>query len=210
MHQNQHIRLSTCPQSTGWRRPIGCLKLPDIFRKRATNHRALLRKMTHKYKASYDSKPPCSNVSEFRHFCSVQLVHPSWPLPKIDCHSLQHTLQHTHTHTTHTHTYSVLHHAHPLRPLPKIDALPCCALQHTLQRTLQRTLQHTLQYTLQHTLPHTLQHTPQNKRTCPKKTRYQLTHCNTRYSKHSNTHCNARCNTHYNTCLIQLLWVRKW
>jgi len=39
---------------TGWRRPIGCLKLQVIFRKRAPNSRALLRKMT------YDSTPPCS------------------------------------------------------------------------------------------------------------------------------------------------------
>ena len=32
---------------TGWRRLIGCLKLQVIFRKRATNYRALWRKMTH-------------------------------------------------------------------------------------------------------------------------------------------------------------------
>ena len=44
---------------TGWRRPIGCLKLQVIFRKRATEYRALLRKMTYKDKASYDSSPPC-------------------------------------------------------------------------------------------------------------------------------------------------------
>jgi hypothetical protein len=51
---------------TGWRRPIGCLKLQVIFRKRATNYRALLRKMTYtdkrrmtcKDKASYTSLPP--------------------------------------------------------------------------------------------------------------------------------------------------------
>ena len=34
--------------ATGWRRISGCLKLPVIFRKRATNYRALLRKMTYK------------------------------------------------------------------------------------------------------------------------------------------------------------------
>ena len=33
-------------------RPIGCLRLQVIFRKRATNYRALLRKMTYKDKAS--------------------------------------------------------------------------------------------------------------------------------------------------------------
>jgi len=45
---------------TWWRRPIGCLKLLIISRKRATNHRALMRKMTYKDKASYGSSPPCS------------------------------------------------------------------------------------------------------------------------------------------------------
>ena len=44
---------------TGWRRPIGCLKLQVIFRKRATNYRALLRKMAYKDEASYNSTPPC-------------------------------------------------------------------------------------------------------------------------------------------------------
>jgi len=31
---------------TGWQRPIGCLKLQVIFRKRAITYRALLRKPT--------------------------------------------------------------------------------------------------------------------------------------------------------------------
>jgi len=43
---------------TGWRRLIGCLKLQVISHKRATNYTALLRKMTCKDKASYDSTPP--------------------------------------------------------------------------------------------------------------------------------------------------------
>jgi len=47
--------------TTGWRRPIGCLKLQVIFRNRATNHRAILRKTTCKAKASYDSTPPCTH-----------------------------------------------------------------------------------------------------------------------------------------------------
>ena len=34
--------------TTGWRRLIGCLKLQVIFRKRATNYRALLWEMTYK------------------------------------------------------------------------------------------------------------------------------------------------------------------
>jgi len=44
-------------ESTGWRRLIGCLKLKVTFCKRATNYRALLRKMTQKDKAPYDSTP---------------------------------------------------------------------------------------------------------------------------------------------------------
>jgi len=44
----------------GWRRLKWWLKLQVIFRKRATNHRALLRKMTCKDKASYDPTPPCT------------------------------------------------------------------------------------------------------------------------------------------------------
>jgi len=45
--------------AAGWRRPMGCYKLQVIFRKRATNYRALLRKMTCKDKASYGFSPPC-------------------------------------------------------------------------------------------------------------------------------------------------------
>jgi len=48
--------------STGWRRPIGCLKLQVIFSRWATNCRALLRKMTYKDMASYGSSPPCTHI----------------------------------------------------------------------------------------------------------------------------------------------------
>jgi len=44
---------------TGWQRPIGCLTLQVIFRKRATNYRLLLQKITYKDKASYGSSPLC-------------------------------------------------------------------------------------------------------------------------------------------------------
>ena len=57
------IRLQRCFHhalvAAGWRRLIGCLKLQVVFRKRATNYRALLRKMTYEDKASYHSMPPC-------------------------------------------------------------------------------------------------------------------------------------------------------
>jgi len=46
-------------RSTKWQRPIGCLKLKVIFRTRATNYRALLRKMTCEDKAFVGSSPPC-------------------------------------------------------------------------------------------------------------------------------------------------------
>jgi len=46
--------------TTEWRRCIECLKLQVISRKRATNSRALLQKMTCKDKASYGSSPPCT------------------------------------------------------------------------------------------------------------------------------------------------------
>ena len=65
-----HILYSSiCKQgSTGWRKPIGCLKLQIIFRKRATKYRAVLRKMTYKDKASYASSPPCiSRTHPFVH-----------------------------------------------------------------------------------------------------------------------------------------------
>jgi len=50
--------------ATGWRRQIGCLKLQVIVRKRVTNYRALLRKMTYKDKASYESSPPCIKLGD--------------------------------------------------------------------------------------------------------------------------------------------------
>jgi len=44
---------------TGWRNPIVPLKLQVIFRKRATNYKALLQKMTYEDKTCYGSWPPC-------------------------------------------------------------------------------------------------------------------------------------------------------
>ena len=48
---------------TEWRRYMGCLKLQVIFCTRATNYRALLREMTSKDKASYDSTPLCTDCT---------------------------------------------------------------------------------------------------------------------------------------------------
>jgi len=54
------FRDQTC--HTGWRRRTGCLKLQVIFRKRASNYRVLLRKITSKDRASYGSLPLWSKV----------------------------------------------------------------------------------------------------------------------------------------------------
>jgi len=61
----------SCPKRvglhiTGWRRRIRCLKLQVFPRKRATNYRALLRKMTCEDKASYVSSPNCSAFVSLR------------------------------------------------------------------------------------------------------------------------------------------------
>jgi len=45
----------SCTHTTGWRKCIGYFKLRVNFRKRATNYRALLRKMKCRDKASYAS-----------------------------------------------------------------------------------------------------------------------------------------------------------
>jgi len=55
-NETSHTRMSYITyrwrnHCTGWRRCIGCLKLPVSFRKKAMNYRALLRKMTYKDQA---------------------------------------------------------------------------------------------------------------------------------------------------------------
>jgi len=68
-------------QDTGWRRLVGCLMSHVSFHKRATNHRALLRKMAYEDEASYDSTPPCKpSVGSWRPcnvhmYCHVRCVH---------------------------------------------------------------------------------------------------------------------------------------
>ena len=64
MHSNYSDDFSEClTEHTGWRRLIGCLKLQVIFRKRATNHRALLQKINYEDKAPYASTSPCTRCS---------------------------------------------------------------------------------------------------------------------------------------------------
>jgi len=62
---------------TGSQRPIGCLKLQVLFRKRATNYRVLLRKMTFEDKAFYGSSPPCNpelRISEIANISILDIV----------------------------------------------------------------------------------------------------------------------------------------
>ena len=61
----QNYRKHLLRLATGWWRLIGCLQWQVIFRKIATNYRALLRKMTCEDKAPYDSTPPCSDSQLF-------------------------------------------------------------------------------------------------------------------------------------------------
>jgi len=60
-HTHERVLSHRPRASTGWQRLTVCLKLQVIFHKRATNYKALLRKMTYKDKAYYDSTPPCNN-----------------------------------------------------------------------------------------------------------------------------------------------------
>jgi len=53
----------------GWQRLIRCLKLQVIFRKRATNYRAHLRKMAYEDQAPYASTPPCNELH-----CTIQQI----------------------------------------------------------------------------------------------------------------------------------------
>ena len=60
---HSHAPASLSPYTaTGWQRPIGCHKLQIIFRKRATNYRALLREMTCNDNASDESLPLWNTV----------------------------------------------------------------------------------------------------------------------------------------------------
>jgi len=88
-------------ETTGWRRPIGCLKLQVIFRKRATNFRAHLRKMTCEDKASHATLYCTCPFTSISGSCDLYATH---------CNTLSHNLQHTLTHCNsrqHTATQSI-------------------------------------------------------------------------------------------------------
>ena len=71
-------------RGTGRRRLIGCLKLNVILRKRVTNYRALLQKMTYEAKASYASTPPCIRYRN-RKVQPLSILRASKSLPAAKC-----------------------------------------------------------------------------------------------------------------------------
>ena len=75
----RHMRDIKTSIYTGWRRPIECLKLQVIFRIRATDYRALLRKMTYKDKVSYVSSPPCMVHMHIMHMMRHMNLYRSFP-----------------------------------------------------------------------------------------------------------------------------------
>ena len=80
--------------TAGWRRRIGSPKLQIILHNRASKHRSLLQKMTHKNKGSYESSPLparerpdnllCEDISLFPKI----LVYVRCSLLHLECHSI--------------------------------------------------------------------------------------------------------------------------
>jgi len=67
-----------------WRRLIGFLKLQDNFRKRATNYRALLQKMTYEDKAPCASTPHCSSSCSLKNTRHDSFMCVTWHIPVCD------------------------------------------------------------------------------------------------------------------------------
>jgi len=177
-----------------------CLELQVIFCKRATNYRALLRKMTYKDKASYASSPPFNKKIEL---LSTKLQHTA-----THCRTLQHN-------TTHCNLLDKTHHKNKCFSTHKIG--PINAATHYV------TLQHNTLHC--NTLPHVRMDCNvlgKYKRFSPHKTgfmgqtlqhtatlQHNASHCNTlqvlqkkrtRASGHKRPAlCNKRCNTRCNT-----------
>jgi len=182
---------------TGWPRPIGCLKLQVVFRKRATEYWAQLQKMTYKHEASYDSMPPCMRDLGIR---------------EIFIHERE---EHIYERDEHMSTAT---HCNPLEYLPNFAGLKRTVntLQHTATHcnTLQHTATHcntpaqcrSCEAHCQHTatLPNTLQHTATHCNTpvqfCPFEA--HSPHCNT--LQHTATHGITRHHTatHRHACSI--------
>jgi len=137
--------------NTGWWRPIGCLKLQVIFRKRVTNCRALLRKITYEQEAPSVTTPPCMCMCTYKsNVCLyVESRHTSRHITHVS------TCTHTHTHT-HTHMYARAHaqtHIHT-------PAHTCTLVYtHARIRTHKIFLAHTYTLSLSHIINLSLLHT---------------------------------------------------
>jgi len=149
---------------TGWRRHIGCLKLQVIFCNRATNYRALLRKMTYKYKASYESSPPCNMPHDV--FFSRQTTQKcfTWHVNfgRVGATFGRVSNMPNHTHKTQTNPCCIIAYAH--RWLCQkglfeffLVVLVICKITHTHTYTYTHTCTHTRTHT--HTHIHTGAHT---------------------------------------------------
>jgi len=97
--------------TTLWRRLIGCLKMQVVFRKRATNYRALVRKILYQDKASYGGSPPCiCNVYMQRLYAMTVQATASMTVTHWWGNSNDWTHMKTRTRTlythAHTHTYT--------------------------------------------------------------------------------------------------------
>jgi len=141
------------------RRPIGCLKLQVIFRKRATNYRALLQKMTCKNVAPHVSSPPCIFCNSSATHCRRRLT-PTATHPVTYCKTLQRTatctIRSTPQHTA-TRTISEM-----------TTGITCPPLQHILQHTAIHCNSRDLDNYARYHLPPTATHTT-----------HTATHCNT-------------------------------
>jgi len=89
--------------ATGWRRLIESPKLQIIFHKRATKYRSLLRKMTYKDKASYESSPPCIDCKSLLARCLYTCIG-RFICMKRNMH-LTTRLQKWNLHETYTHSF---------------------------------------------------------------------------------------------------------
>jgi len=79
---------------------IGCLKLQVIFRKTASNHRDVLRKMTYKDKASSGSSLPCMPRRSHLYECAemTETYIPTNTQTNMDVFTSARLRTHTHTH----------------------------------------------------------------------------------------------------------------
>jgi len=135
----------TLALATGWQKLVGCLELLVIFGKRATNYRALLRKMTYKIRHSMTLCHPVSYKDSINGLfgrilrSSTHCNTTSWKT--THCNALQYTATHcnklpntiTHRIEQHTATHcNLLQHAATRCHILKHTATQCYTRQHSV------------------------------------------------------------------------------